>query len=63
MCRLITRPPRRSPDMAFNRAQPSRKKRGVPVRLPDGSTKDSLCEAARDLGCQPGALYHVSVGP
>lgn len=42
--------------MAFTRARPTRKKRGVLVRLPDGSTKDSLAEAARDLGCLPGAL-------
>lgn len=41
--------------MAFTRA-PKRKKRGILVRLPDGSTKDSLAELARVLGCRPDAL-------
>lgn len=44
--------------MMFRRTVPTRRKRGVPVRLPDGSTRDSFTQLARELDCQPSALYH-----
>ena len=31
--------------------------RGIPVRLPDGSTRPSIIALARELGCQPAVLY------
>ena len=41
--------------------QPRRVKHGVPVRLPDGSTRISLSALARELGCAPEAIRkHIS---
>jgi CO/xanthine dehydrogenase Mo-binding subunit len=39
----------------------TRIKRGVPVRLPDGTTRISIAALARELGCAPEALRaHVA---
>lgn len=36
-------------------------KRGIRVRLPDGTTRESLSELARELGCKPQAFYrHIA---
>ena len=33
---------------------------GVPCKLPDGTTRASISELAREIGCTPAALrYHV----
>ena len=31
--------------------------RGVRVRLPDGTTRESLSDLAREIGCKPQAFY------
>jgi len=43
--------------MPFSRT-PSRAKRGVLVKMPDGTTRNSIAEVARELGCSQPALYH-----
>lgn len=35
--------------------------RGIRVRLPDGTTRESLSELARELGCKPQALRRYIV--